>query len=70
MKTAFAWILTVFTLALCSAARAGDEKKDVILFKDGTQKSVDKVEEENYASVTYSVGGRSVKARASRVSCR
>ncbi|MHC4779198.1 MAG: tetratricopeptide repeat protein, partial [Planctomycetota bacterium] len=67
MKTGKAIWVTALMLALCAYALGAEKKKDIILLTDGGEKKVDKVEEENYASVTYSVSGRKVKVPAGEV---
>jgi len=60
-------IVTVLLVAALAAPETwAEDKVDIILLKDGTEKK-GKVEEENYASVTYSVSGRRAKINASDV---
>jgi TolA-binding protein len=54
-------------LALAAGARGAEKRKDLILLKDGGEKKADSVDEENYASVSYTVAGRQNKVKAGDV---
>jgi tetratricopeptide (TPR) repeat protein len=49
------------------AAGAAEAKKDVIVLLDGSERKVDSVDEETYASVKYTVSGRSDSVKAADV---
>ncbi|GEM_PF-3583030 len=65
-KTACAVLVPAAVLFLAAGALGGEEK-DIILFKDHTEKKVDKVTEENYAHVKYINAGRTEQVKASDV---
>jgi len=70
MRTGTVSLAALFLLAAVPVTRAGEvkiEKKDIILLEDGTEKKVDAVQEENYASVTFKLGGQPRKIKASLV---